>query len=177
MALSPKLMTEGEYEVLTTRTHAKVLVWPVLQLLVLCALVGFLLAATRNTSQAALLQILVLVAGLGLLLWRVALPFARWVARTYTATNRRLVEQAGIITRTGRVIPWARVNDVAFERSLTDRLLGCGTLVIHDASEQTGLRLRDVPQVKQVHRVLSDLVFDSHTAGRDERYRSGDEPI
>ncbi len=56
---------------------------------------------------------------------------------------------------------------MTFEKGLLDRLLGCGTLVVSDASEQSGMRLRDVPQVESVHRQLTDLIFGG-ADGRDD---------
>jgi membrane protein YdbS with pleckstrin-like domain len=97
------------------------------------------------------------------------LPFFKWLAWTYTLTNKRIVEQKGILTRTGRVIPLSRVNDVAFEKNLNDRILGCGTLIIHDASEQAGLELNDIPHIEAFHRTVTNLVFEKHDKpARDE---------
>lgn len=175
MALSRKLMTEGEHEVMTMRTHVKVLVLPVLLLLVCCGVAGFLLAVSRDAGQAGVLRIVIVVTAVVLIVWWVLLPFVRWLAHTYTITNRRLVEQTGILTRAGRIIPWSRVNDVGFEKHLNDRIFGSGTLIIHDASEQTGLRLHDVPHVEDVHRTLTDLVFGTHPW--HDPHRADDEPI
>ena len=97
------------------------------------------------------------------------IPFLRWFLWTYTLTNKRIVEQKGILTRTGRVIPLSRINDVAFEKNLNDRILGCGTLVIHDASEQAGLELRDIPHIEAMHRTVTGLV--------DQAHRTSDESI
>ena len=55
-----------------------------------------------------------------------------------------------------------RISDVAYEHGLVDRLLGCGTLVISDASERGQVRLHDIPRVEQVHLQLSDLLYTSH---------------
>ena len=41
-------------------------------------------------------------------------------------------------------------------------MLGCGTLVVSDASEQGRVRLHDIPHVEQVHLAISDLLF-GHT--------------
>ena len=56
-------------------------------------------------------------------MWGTLLPFLRWYLWTYTLTNKRIVEQKGILTRTGRVIPLSRINDVAYEKNLNDRIL------------------------------------------------------
>jgi len=76
------------------------------------------------------------------------------------------------VTRSGRIIPLARINDVAYEKGLVDRMLGCGTLIIHDASQQAGLRLRDIPHIEDLHRRISRLVLSSHApeARRDEQF-------
>lgn len=162
MTVSRKLLVEGERVILVMRTHVKVLLLPTLVLLVTCALGGFLLATTRDGSASGVLQIVILAVAVVILVWWTVLPFLRWLTWTYTLTNLRLIEQKGLLTRRGRVIPLSRVNDVSFEKSLSDRLLGCGTLIVHDASEQSGLRVHDVPDVEDVHRTMTDLVFDSH---------------
>ena len=38
------------------------------------------------------------------------------------------------------------------------RILGSGTLVIHDASEQAGLELDDIPRIEDMHRTLTTLI-------------------
>ncbi|MDO9378073.1 MAG: PH domain-containing protein [Nocardioidaceae bacterium] len=171
MGVSRKLLTEGEEVVLSVRTHVKVLALPVLVLLVTCGVGGYLVALVQDTGgSAGALTIAVLAVGAVVLVWWVLRPFLRWFTTSYTITNRRLIEQKGILTRSGRVIPLNLVNDVAFEKNLNDRLLGCGTLVVSNASEQSGLRLPDVPHVESVHRTLSTLVFDVHRQrGDDER--------
>jgi uncharacterized membrane protein YdbT with pleckstrin-like domain len=109
-----------------------------------------------------ILSWVVIALGVVLLLWGVIVPFLRWYTWTYTLTNKRIVEQRGILTRTGRVIPLSRINDVSFEKNLNDRILGCGTLVIHDASEQAGLELRDIPHIEDLHRTVTTLVDSAH---------------
>ncbi len=169
MSLPRKLMIDGERTVADTRTHVKVLIVPFLILLVVSAATAFLMQKAGDSGDGWLRWAALLV-GLVLVLAGSVLPWLRWLTWSYTLTNKRIVEQRGILTRTGRVIPLSRVNDVAFEKNLNDRILGCGTLVIHDASEQAGLRLHDVPKIEAFHRTVSNLVFGEHetAAGRDE---------
>ena len=169
MGVSRKLLTDGEDVVLSVRTHVKVLALPVVVLIATCGLGGFLVALAQDTGSSQPLTIAVLVVAAVIVLWWVLRPFLRWFTTSYTITNRRLIEQKGILTRSGRVIPLNLVNDVAFEKNLNDRILGCGTLVVSNASEQSGLRLPDVPHVESVHRTLSTLVFDVNQRGGDER--------
>ena len=168
MALPRKLMIDGEQVVATTRTHVKVLLVPFLILLLVAGATGFLMKIVGD-SAGGNARWFVLVVGLLLIVFGSLLPWLRWITWTYTLTNKRILEQRGILTRSGRVIPLSRVNDVAFEKNLNDRILGCGTLVVHDASEQSGLRLDDIPHIEDFHRTVSNLVMAQHErTGRDE---------
>ncbi len=157
MALSRKLMMDGEQIVATTRTHVKVLFVPVVILLAVAFAGGFLAGQFEPPTRWVVVAVAAVLA-----VWGSIVPFLRWLLWTYTLTNQRIVEQKGILTRSGRVIPLSRINDVSFERNLNDRLLGCGTLVIHNASEEAGLELRDIPRIEAFHRTVSNLVFGRH---------------
>lgn len=167
MSLPRKLMIDGEQTIATTRTHVKTLVWPFMILLIVCVAAGWLFAQIGDKADHkvgwAILAIAAILAVAGALI-----PFLNWYMWTYTLTNKRIVEQKGILTRTGRIIPLQRINDVAFEKNLNDRILGCGTLIIHDASEQAGLQLRDVPKIEAFHRTVTNLVFEMHDRPRND---------
>lgn len=163
MTLPRKLMIDGETIVVSTRTHVKVLLIPFLILLVVAGAGGYLAAILHDTASGWLSWAVVAVAVVLIFVGSI-IPFIRWFAWTYTVTNKRLVEQRGILTRKGRIIPLNRINDVAFEKNLNDRILGCGTLIIHDASEQAGLELDDIPKIEDMHRTLTNLIFE-HSSG------------
>ena len=61
-------------------------------------------------------------------------PFLDWLTATYTITTKRLITREGLIARRGHDIPLMRISDVAYDEGIVDRMLGCGTLVISDAS-------------------------------------------
>jgi uncharacterized membrane protein YdbT with pleckstrin-like domain len=92
----------------------------------------------------------------------VVVPFLKWLTTTYTFTDRRIITRRGIINQTGHDLPLTRINNVAYERSLTDRMLGCGTLMLTTAAEQPVV-LTDIPDVERVHVVMTELLF-----GRDK---------
>ncbi|WP_082582140.1 PH domain-containing protein [Aeromicrobium sp. Root236] len=161
MSLPRKLMIDGEQVIATTRTHVKVLFLPFLILLVVAGVGGWAISQVGD-SGSGVPRWIVVAAMLVLILWGSVLPFLKWLTWTYTLTNKRIVEQKGLLTRTGRVIPLSRINDVAFEKNLNDRILGCGTLIIHDASEQAGLELNDIPHIEAFHRTVTNLVFEKH---------------
>ena len=51
---------------------------------------------------------------------------------------------------------------MAYEKDLVDRMLGCGTLVISDASTHGQVALPDIPHVEDVQRKLNELLHDLH---------------
>jgi uncharacterized membrane protein YdbT with pleckstrin-like domain len=168
MGISPKLLSEGEHVVASTRTHWKALVVPVLVLIVTCAAAGFLIAVLPDGSAHTILLILVLVVAAAIVIWFTVRPFLVWITASYTVTNRRLINRSGVFVRKGRDIPLYRINDVSYERGVLDRLLGCGTLVISDASEQGRSVLPDVPHVEKLQLLITDLLFGSSDGADDD---------
>ena len=157
MAINPKLLNEGERVVWSTRTHVKALLVPALVLVLAAGIGGFLSSLPESHQQFWLILIWVL-AGLAILVYSVW-PFLKWLTTTYTVTDRRLTTHRGVINRSGHDIPLARISDVSYEKGLVDRIFGCGTLVISDASEQGRVALDDVPRVERLQLQLSDLLF------------------
>lgn len=155
-------MTRNEDVVLHMRTHAKALFWPVVILLVTTALLGVALAVVPDEWGSGGMGAVVGVYAL-LVAWLVLWPFAKWFTSTYTVTTRRITTRRGVFNKVGHDLPLRRVNNVNSERSLTDRMLGCGTLVLETAAGQP-LVLDDVPRVSEVHAAINTLLFDD----RDE---------
>lgn len=169
--LSEKLLLDDESIVVETRTHLKAMLVPFLIALAIMLVGGFFVGQVGSAGDG-LPRLIGLAVLAVLLLFGAVIPFLRWLTTTYTLTNRRLIEQTGILTRSGRIIPLARINDVAYEKGIIDRILRCGTLVIHDASQQEGLRLHDIPHIEDFHRQVTRLVLDSHApeTRRDEQF-------
>jgi len=147
MGLSEKHLTEGEHVVMELKEHAKALFWPFVLLVVLVAAV----------------------------VW-VFVPWLRWRTTEYTVTNKRIAMRSGIITRTGRDIPLYRINDVNYEKGPIDRIFGCGTLVISDATDKPGLNLHDVPDVENVQVRLHDLLFTADDGSDDGEWPPNEPP-
>lgn len=166
MGISPKLLGEGEHVIASTRTHWKALVVPVLLLLLTCGVAGFIVAILPSGSAHDILLWIVIAVAALIVIWFCLRPFLVWLTASYTVTNRRLINRSGVITRRGRDIPLQRINDVKYERGLLDRMLGCGTLVISDASEEGSSVLPDVPHVEKLQLVITNLLF-SDDDGRE----------
>jgi membrane protein YdbS with pleckstrin-like domain len=149
-------LAEGETIVMQLRTHPKKVVKPMLVLVLVLAALVALWVLPLPVDQIVLWFATLVLAVLGLA--SAAGPYLRWRTTRYIITNQRVALRTGILTQTGRDIPLYRINNVTFEKQLSDRFWGCGTLVISDGTDQPGMVLDDVPDVEQVQRTLQDLV-------------------
>ena len=154
MAISSKLLNDGERVVISTRTHPKALIVPVLALVVLLAIGVADQVAFESHALHWVVWVLVVIG----VLWFFVRPLLVWLAASYTVTDRRLITRHGVLTRRGHDIPLSRISDVEYEMGLTDRMLGCGTLKISDASTDGEVTLPDIPHVEDVQRRINDLL-------------------
>ncbi len=176
MAFSAKHLAAGEHIELQLHTHVKRIFLPVLVLVATIAVAVIIsVLLPESTKQWVFIAIWV-IAAIVVIVW-VAVPILRWRTTLYVITNRRLITRHGIVTKAGRDIPLYRINDVRYEKGLSDRMLGCGTLIVADASEQSGLVLDDVPRVESVQVRLNELLFaHDDTADDDGTFPPGEPP-
>lgn len=136
-------------------------------LVCLAALVGLvvLLAFAPEDGFLAWLDTVGWIAFAGVVLVFGVWPAVAWWNRTYTLTNERLATRTGVLRRSGRDIPLTRINDVAFEQGIVDRLVGAGTLKVSAASEEGTVILDDIPHIHQVSLRMNELVREVHEGG------------
>ncbi len=165
MANIPKL-TDGETVIVDTRTHWKAILWPAILLVITLAVAIYLTALVGNKYVRWVVWIIAVAV---LVVW-VVKPFLEWLTATYTITTKRLITREGLIARRGHDIPLLRISDVAYDMGPIDRVLGCGTLVISDASTHGQVELHDIPDVEQVQHQLMDLLGGLHgnESGRND---------
>jgi uncharacterized membrane protein YdbT with pleckstrin-like domain len=155
---SDPTLTEDEHLVLRLHPHWKTLIGPVSVAVVVVAAALIAEVVIPSNSAAAVERLVVAaVAILAVMLWLIV-PVLRWRTTTYELTTRRLRVRSGIVTRHGRDIPLARINDVSFEKGLLDRLLGSGRLVVESAGEHGQILLNDIPRVEFTQATLFRLV-------------------
>ena len=158
MAYPTKLLAEDEQLVLDLHPHWKALIAPVVTLVLVLGIGGFIASAIPDGDHQGKERLAVLVVGLLLLGFYALHPFLRWVTTHFVITDRRVLVRTGILARTGRDVPLSRINDITFSHTFLERLLGCGTLVIESAGERGQVTMTEVPKVEQVQRELYDLV-------------------
>ena len=162
-----------ERSVLVLHPHWKVLVGPaMLGVLVVAAAIAVAVAIPSG-ADARTGRLVDLVVAVVLLLIVVVRPLLRWKTTTYELTSGRLRVREGILTRRGRDIPLTRISDVSFTRSLLDRLVGAGRLVVESPGEHGQIVLADIPQVERVQAILFDLVEQERGVGPEDRPPDG----
>jgi uncharacterized membrane protein YdbT with pleckstrin-like domain len=100
VAISPKLLNEGEHVVVSTRTHPKVLLLPLLVLVAALAVAVFVAGAVDDAG-AGVPRLAVWVLAGAVILWWVVRPVVSWATTSYTFTNRRFMKRSGFIAKSG----------------------------------------------------------------------------
>ncbi|TQS46433.1 PH domain-containing protein [Cryptosporangium phraense] len=145
----------GSEEVLVHRhPHVRVLVRPAVIIVVVVGLAGLLVVVV---SQSSTRWGVVAVAAV-VLLATATRPVLHWLTTTLTVTDRRLLLRSGVLARYGRDIPLGRIDDVSFEQTLLERMLGCGTLYVELGADRDVIVVQNVPRVAHVHAVIYELL-------------------
>lgn len=146
-----------ERRIARVRPHARRLFWSALVLIATAGAMGYFLHNLPDgTPEWVQEWMLWAVAGL-LLLLLVAVPYLRWLSRTYTVTTRRVIAQAGVFARSRTEISHARGYTIGERRGPIQRLWGSGTLTLSNGVDAP-LHLVDVPAVRLMHETLADQV-------------------
>jgi uncharacterized membrane protein YdbT with pleckstrin-like domain len=166
VAVSRKLLNEGEEVLVSMRQHPKAL-FPALLWLILFLAIGVAVQVLIDQSVVTLVVWILCVLGI---LWYVGRPVLQWAFDVHAVTDRRIITRWGIITRHGHDIPLKRISDIGIEINLIDRPFGCGTLIITDASTDGEVRLKDIPHVEKTKLLIHNLVHElpEPSARRDE---------
>jgi uncharacterized membrane protein YdbT with pleckstrin-like domain len=159
----------GEASVEILHPHWKTLVRPVGLAVVVVAIVLAGEVLIPGGKAAAIERLALAVVAVAVLMWWLMYPLLVWRTTRYELTTRRIRLRTGVIARDGRDIPLSRITDVSFRKTLLDRLLGCGTLVVESAGEHGETTLKEIPHVERVSATMFQLV-------EDERLRAVQNP-
>jgi uncharacterized membrane protein YdbT with pleckstrin-like domain len=131
MAFPKKYLNDGEEVILDLRPHWFFLFGPAVALMAALALAVWVSQAID--SDFALFPALALaVVALLLFLAR----YAQWLTTDFVLTTDRLIYRKGVVSRQGREIPLERLNDVSYQQTLFQRMLGAGDLLVESGGER-----------------------------------------
>ncbi len=145
-----------ERRVIRLRQHWAVVVKDVFEAAVLVTL---LVVAAEYLPHNVVLSNLTFYGALFVVL-RFSYQIGLWWAERIVVTDKRIMLSQGFITSRIGMMPLSKVTDLTYERSVTGRALGYGTLVIESAGQIQALnRISYVPQPEEFYRAVSELVF------------------
>ena len=162
MAYPDQLLADDEKVVKHLHPHWITLAFPILVFVVTVGLAAFLASVMPSGSLQAPGRIAVAVIAVALLAWLVLIPFLRWRTTHYVLTTHRVMIRVGILSHHGRDIPLTRINDVSFEQTFWERLIGAGTLTVESAGESGQQVLGDIPHAPATQQLINRLVEADH---------------
>ncbi len=86
-------------------------------------------------------------------LWLVA-RYAKWATTNFVITSDRIIFRSGVVAKSGIEIPLERVNNVLFNQSVFERILGAGDLLIESGGEAGQQRFTDIRRPDRVQNLI-----------------------
>ena len=169
MPFPRRLLNDAEDIVLDLHPHWWFFAGPAAALVASLALV--IAVAAKTDNRAVLLAVGALA--VLMLLW-FAVRYLRWATTNFVVTTDRLIYRSGVLAKHGREIPLERVNDISFNQSIFERMIGAGDLVIESAGERGQEPFTDVARPARVQNEiyrqmeLSEQRSADRQAGRRE---------
>ncbi|MDQ1395807.1 MAG: hypothetical protein QOG64_1066 [Acidimicrobiaceae bacterium] len=159
MSFPSKLLNDGEEVVLDLRPHWLQLFWPAAAVVVTTALA---IAVAVMNWDAPVLQYASFALVVVALIW-LLLRYAKWTTTSFVVTSHRLVYRHGVLSKQGREIPLDRLNDISFQQSIFERMIGAGDLMIESAGEHGQSTFSDVRKPSKVQ----NEIYRQIEAGKD----------
>ncbi|HEX4244310.1 MAG TPA: PH domain-containing protein [Acidimicrobiales bacterium] len=150
MAISRRVLYEGEEVLLDIRPHWIYLIGPLIVTVVVVAAAVTLDIAFVHTSVVAH-WVEGIIAAIPCV-WLVA-RFVRWRRTSLIVTNIRVIERFGVFSRRGTQILLSDINRVDVRQSLLRRMVGTGQLFI-EVGDGGGYEFGDVRKPVALQRVI-----------------------
>ena len=159
-----KLLADHEKIVFDLKPHWIALLRPVLWTILIVAawIAAFVLIDPEKT-----VGLIISVVAVALICYFAVFPIARWATTHFVLTTDRLITRFGIIAKHSREIPLERINDVTFNQTVLERMLGAGDLLIESAGERGQNRITNVRKPEEVQLSIYKEVEENNR--RDHR--------
>ncbi len=91
--------------------------------------------------------------------------YLQWANTHFVVTTDRLIYRSGVVAKKGKEIPLERINDIAFNQTIFERLVGAGDLLIESGGEQGQQRFSNVRRPFEVQNEIYRQI--ERSAARD----------
>ncbi len=173
MTFSQKNLNANETIALDLHPHWWYFAGPVAALVV--SIIGGIWAFTidGDSNAGKAMQIIFLAAIVITAIWMVA-RYLKWMTTHFVITSHRLIFRTGVLAKSGIEIPLERVNNVNFNQSVFERMLGAGDLLIESGGEDGQSRFADIKHPDQVQRMIhSQMELAAERRGSYSRNTAG----
>ncbi len=164
VAFPRRFLNEGEEIVLDLRPHWSFFWGPGAALFASLALAIFV-GTNNNRYRDEVLYAVLVLAALSLV-WFVG-RYARWATTNFVVTTDRLIHRGGVFSKHGREIPLERLNDITFRKTLIERIVGAGDLLIESAGEQGQQEFHNFSHPERVQNVIHQQIEAGQTRDRE----------
>jgi uncharacterized membrane protein YdbT with pleckstrin-like domain len=168
----PTQLMPGERSIALVRQHWSVLAGHVLGAIVVIvvAIVLDVKLPTKvgSTSISTVKNVIALVLIVASVLWA-GLRILRWRFATYHLTDRRIIMEGGILSRTAETIPLDRIQNTVIHRPFGDRLIGAGDIEIESAGRGGVEVLHRIPKAEAFYNELLTEMNTPPSAGAPPR--------
>jgi len=149
-----RLLADHEDLVLDLRPHWIALVGPAVVLVLVIVAEILLFSYFEPPSVVAWL---VLLAGAVVLIAFPVRSFLAWITSHFVVTSDRVIHRSGWLAKRSMEMPLERINDVRFEQSVVERMVGAGSLRIESAGEYGQNHFRDIRKPEDVQKLIYEL--------------------
>jgi uncharacterized membrane protein YdbT with pleckstrin-like domain len=153
MGFPRRLLAEGEELVLDLRPHWIALVLPVAETVLIAVGVILALAYLPDSWPTWVRWGIVLV---GLILFAI-LPgrlLLDWATSHFVVTSDRVIHRSGWFAKQSMEIPLENINDVRFNQTVFERVIGAGDLTLESAGEFGQQIFSDIRDPERVQKVI-----------------------
>ncbi len=152
MPYPKKLLNDYETVALDLHPHWWYFAGPVSALIGALAL-GIAAMATLDGDVGTVAGWIAIVLIAGAAVWLIG-RYARWATTNFVITSDRIIFRNGVFAKSGIEIPLERVNNVLFNQSVFERLLGAGDLLIESGGEAGQQRFTDIKNPDRVQNLI-----------------------
>jgi uncharacterized membrane protein YdbT with pleckstrin-like domain len=160
MPFPTRLLADHERLVLDIRPHWIALVLPVVAI-ALILVAEILVIANFSPSLPGWILWAAILIGIGLFAAFPFRAFLNWLTAHFVVTSDRVIHRSGWIAKQSMEIALERVNDVRFNQSVLERVVGAGDLRIESGGEYGQNHFRDIRDPERVQKLIYEMAEEN----------------
>ena len=122
--------------------------------LALCVIAGLVVTGQLEPSTGRKFLMYVITAAIVLSAAWLLQRFVKWRTTNFVITSDRVIFREGMIAKRGVEIPLGRVNNINFNQTIFERIIGAGDLLIESGGEDGQQRFTDISHPQSVQNLL-----------------------